>query len=57
MTYFNKKEAQIFLQIMEGLSSPEIATGNGLTLYEFMEYKDIIIDKLNQGTTFAHTAK
>jgi len=50
MVYFNKKEAHIFLEIMEGLPFQEIATENGLTFEELMECKDIIIDKLNQDT-------
>jgi hypothetical protein len=55
MAYFNKKEAHIFLEMMEGLSSQEIAVKNGLTFDELIEYKDIIIDKLNQDTV-AYTA-
>ena len=56
MAYFNEKEAHIFIEMMEGLPSQEIAYKNGLTFDEFMECKDIIIDKLNQDTV-AHTAK
>ena len=56
MGCFNKKEAQIFLQMMEGLCSQEIAAENGLTLDELIECKDIIIDKLNHGTA-AHPVK
>jgi hypothetical protein len=48
MAYFNEKEAHIFLEMMEGLPSQEIAAENGLTFEELMECKDIIIDKLNQ---------
>jgi DNA-binding CsgD family transcriptional regulator len=48
MACLNKKEAHVFLQVMEGLPSQEIAAENGLTLYELIEFKDIIIDKLNQ---------
>ncbi len=50
MAYFNKKEAHVFLEIMAGLSSQEIAVENDLTFDEFLDYKDIIIEKLNQDT-------
>jgi len=56
MAYFSEKEDHIFLQMMEGYSSQEIADENGLSLDELIEYKDIIIDKLNQ-STFAHTSR
>jgi hypothetical protein len=56
MAYFNEKEAHIFIEMMEGLPSQEIASKNGLTFDEFIECKDIIIDKLNQDTV-AYTAK
>ena len=56
MAYFNGKEAHIFLEMMEGLPSQEIVSKNGLTFDEFIECKDIIIDKLNQDTV-AYTAK
>ena len=47
MAYFNDQEDRIFLQIMEGRPFQEIADENGLTLDELIEFKDIIIDKLN----------
>ena len=50
MAYFNEKETQIFLQMMEGLSSQKIASENGLTFDELIECRDIIIDKVNQDT-------
>ena len=56
MAYFNEKEAYIFLEMMEGLPSQDIAAENGLTFEELMECKDIIIDKLNQDTV-AYTTK
>ena len=56
MAYFNEKEAHIFLEMMEGLPSQDIAAENGLTFEELLEFKDIIIDKLNQDTV-AHTVK
>ena len=56
MAYFNEKEAHIFLEMMEGLPSQDIAAENGLTFEELMECKDIIIDKLNQDTV-AYTTK
>jgi hypothetical protein len=50
MAYFNEKEAHIFIEMMEGLPSQEIASQNGLAFDEFIECKDIIINKLNQDT-------
>ena len=56
MAYFNEKKAHIFLEMMEGLSSQDIAAENGLTFEGLMECKVIIIDKLNQDTV-AYTTK
>jgi hypothetical protein len=56
MAYFNEKEAYIFLEMMEGLPSQDIAAEKGLTIEELMECKDIIIDKLNKDTV-AYTTK
>ena len=56
MAYFNGKEVHIFLEMMAGLPSQEIAAENGLSFDELMECKDIIIDKLNQDTV-AYTTK
>ena len=50
MAYFNEKEAHVLLQMMEGQPSQEIAAENGLTFDEFIEFKDTIIDKLNEDT-------
>ena len=56
MAYFSEKEAHIFIEIMDGLPSQDIAAENGLTFEELMGCKDIIVDKLNQDTV-AYTAK
>jgi len=48
VAYFNQKEDHILLQMMEGRPFQEIADENGLTLDELIEFKDIIIDKLNK---------
>ena len=56
MAYFNEKEAYIFLEMMEGLPSQDIAAEKGLTIEELMECKDIIIVKLNKDTV-AYTTK
>ncbi len=50
MAYFNEKEVHVLQQMMEGYPSQEIAAENGLSFDEFIECKDIIIDKLNQDT-------